>query len=241
MINYFKSGAFLNFFKCLVRSTLVVCVTANISVSTAKAGAFEDFFEAIKNNRTSEVAQLLRNGMDSNSVDEAGTPALILAVTHKANDVVKLLLQQRRIAIDATGKTGETALAVAAWHGNQALVEQFLSLGAQINRPGWTPLHYAAAGGHKDLVALLIEKSAYIDAQSPNLTTPLMMAARSRHTHIVQLLIEEGADPSQVNQAGLSAADYLDRHKESDLAAQLRQKAEAFKKKYAVTTEPSSK
>ena len=44
----------------------------------------------------------------------------------------------------------------------------------------WSPDelgHYAASAGNIPIIAMLIENSAYIDAESPNGTTPLMMAA----------------------------------------------------------------
>ena len=55
---------------------------------------------------------------------------------------------------------------------------------------------------------LLLDKSAYIDAESPNGTTPLMMAARYGNSKAVQILIDEGADVQLKNQLGLSALDF---------------------------------
>jgi uncharacterized protein len=212
--------------------TLIV-LTAVFSAS-AQAGAFEEFFDAIRLNKPADVSKMLTRGMDVNSVNEQGTPAIVFAATYKADDVLKLLVEQRKANIEAVGPTGETALSVTAWHGNQTLVAFLLAKGAQVNRQGWTALHYAAGAGHKELVKFLLDKSAYIDAHSPNQTTPLMMAARERRTDIVRLLLEEGADPSQTNQAGLTAADYLDRHKETTMAAELRQRATEFSRKYAI-------
>jgi uncharacterized protein len=100
------------------------------------AGAFEDFFDAIRFNKPADVAQMLTRGMDVNSVNEQGTPAIVLAATYKADDVLKLLAGQRKVNIEAAGSTGETALSVTAWHGNQALVGFLLDKGAQINRQG---------------------------------------------------------------------------------------------------------
>ena len=48
---------------------------------------------------------------------------------------------------------------------------------APINQPGWSPLHYAAAGPEPKIVALLLERGAIVDAEAPNRSTPLMMAA----------------------------------------------------------------
>jgi ankyrin repeat protein len=69
-------------------------------------------------------------------------------------------------------------------------------------------LHYAASGGHTAIIQLLLDESAYIDAESPNGTTPLMMAARYGSEKAVQLLITEGADLNLKNQLGLTALDF---------------------------------
>ena len=91
------------------------------------------------------------------------------------------------------------------------LLRLMLRHGAEVNKPGWTPLHYAATNpnpGCADMVRLLIEENAYIDAASPNDTTPLMMAARYGHPDSVRALIELGADVSLRNQQGLDARDF---------------------------------
>jgi ankyrin repeat protein len=80
-----------------------------------------------------------------------------------------------------------------------------IDAGASVNRPNWTPLHYAASKGHTAMMRLLIENDAYIDAESPNGTTPLMMAAYYATPNAVKLMLEEGADPSLQNQDGQTA------------------------------------
>ena len=79
---------------------------------------------------------------------------------------------------------------------------------ADINHPGWTSLHYAATGGHASIIQLLLDESAYIDAESPNGTTPLMMAARYGNEKAVRLLLSEGADLNLKNQLGFTALDF---------------------------------
>jgi len=94
-------------------------------------------------------------------------------------------------------------------------VERLLQKGAQANRPGWTPLHYAASADHPDSVAiarlLIQEHYAYIDAQSPNGSTPLMLAAQYGSQAMVELLLQEGADSHVRNQLGLTAQDFAQR------------------------------
>jgi ankyrin repeat protein len=92
---------------------------------------------------------------------------------------------------------------------------------ADINHPGWTALHYAASGGHTEIIRLLLDENAYIDAESPNGTTPLMMAARYGNSKAVQLLIEEGSDIQLKNQLGLGAIDFAKQGNRPDSLALL--------------------
>lgn len=56
----------------------------------------------------------------------------------------------------------------------------------------WTPLHFACHSGQLDVVQLLIENGALIDAQSFNGGTPLMRAIESTSFEVVELLINLG-------------------------------------------------
>ena len=79
-------------------------------------------------------------------------------------------------------------------------------------------MHYAATKGSVPIVRELLDKSAYIDAESPNGTTPLMMAAMYGSPEVVKILLEAGADPTLKNGLGLTALDFaktMDRNKES--------------------------
>ena len=97
---------------------------------------------------------------------------------------------------------------LAALKGHLAVCVTLIAHDADVNKPGWAPLHYAATGGHLDVMQLLLEKNAYIDAASPNGSTPLMMAAMYGTTDAVKLLLESGADPSLKNAQTLTAIDF---------------------------------
>src|SRR5690606_36397380 len=139
---------------------------------------------------------------------------------------------------DATNARDETALMLVALQGDLESVKLLVKRGAEVNRPGWTPLHYAAAGGHVPVIAFLLDENAYIDAQSPNRTTPLMMAARQKHTNAVRVLVEAGADPTQRNEAGYGAAEYMEAHGEKAEAQWLRERAAEFEKRYGTIDKP---
>ncbi|HRO79831.1 MAG TPA: ankyrin repeat domain-containing protein [Alicycliphilus denitrificans] len=192
----------------------------------AHAGAYEDFFKAIELDNGAAVADLLRRGFDPNARDPKGQPALIVALRGDSRKAAAALIAAKGLKVEERNAKDESALMLAALRGNLSAARALIKLDADVNKTGWTPLHYAASGTTQDaaaMVALLLEESAYIDAASPNGTTPLMMAVRYGTADVALLLIEEGADPTLKNDLGLTAIDFArqaDRADMVDLVAQ---------------------
>lgn len=182
-----------------------------IGVSAAHAGAYEDFFQAVRQDDADAVQALLARGFDPNTLDSQGRSGLFLALGAHSLKVAQALLDSPKINVETRDRQDESPLMMAALKGELAMVQELIAKGADINKPGWTPLHYAATGGHDDIVSLLLEHSAYIDAASPNGTTPLMMAAYYGTTATVRTLLEQGADPALKNEQGLTAIDFAQR------------------------------
>ena len=59
---------------------------------------------------------------------------------------------------------------------------------------GWTPLPWAAEGGHEAVVKLLLEKGAELETKDNDGWTPLSWAAEKGHEAVVKLLLEKGAE-----------------------------------------------
>lgn len=192
----------------------------------AHAGAYEDFFKAIELDNGAAVADLLRRGFDPNARDPKGQPALIVALRGDSRKAAAALIAAKGLKVEERNAKDESALMLAALRGNLSAARALIKLDADVNKTGWTPLHYAASGTTQDaaaMVALLLEESAYIDAASPNGTTPLMMAVRYGTADVARLLVEEGADPTLKNDLGLTAIDFArqaDRADMVDLVAQ---------------------
>lgn len=186
----------------------------------AHSGSHEDFFIAIQRDDGAAITALLRRGFDPNTRNLQGQSGLTLALKQDALRAVQALLQAPQLQVSARNANDESALMLAAIKGHQELVKTLIARDADVNKTGWTPLHYAASGVQAHsvaIVALLLEHHAYIDAASPNGTTPLMMAAQYGTREAAQLLLDEGADPTLKNQLGLSATDFALRAERPDM------------------------
>jgi ankyrin repeat protein len=154
-----------------------------------------DFFRAAQVDNVIVVRDVLKRGLDPNLHEpERGETGLIVAMRHDANRVFAILLQHPRIDLEAQSANRSTALMMAAFKHNKAAVAAMIAKGAQVNRKGWTALHFAAAAGDLEIMNMLLEHHAYIDAGSPSGLTPLMLAAREGMEDAVKLLLEQGAD-----------------------------------------------
>ena len=193
----------------------------------AFAGSYTDYFRAVGSDNAAEVSSLLERGFDPNTIEaKRGETGLMVAIQEGAKKVIPVLLEARGINLEARAFNGNTALMLAAYKKMPQLVQALLDQGAEVNQPGWTALHYAASAGDNAIVQMLLDKSAYIDAESPNGTTPIMMAARSGHILMVKLLLDAGADATLKNQQGLSAIDFARKFGHNDIAEGLQYRLE---------------
>ena len=179
-----------------------------IGFSTANAGSYEDFFQGLTRDDDAKVSQLIARGFDANTTGPGGVPALLLAIREPSPKVLGILLKTPGIRAEVRNAKDESALMLAALAGMRDVCARLIALDADVNKTGWTPLHYAATGGHDAVIRLLLDHYAYLDAESPNQTTPLMMAAMYGTPSSVTLLLDAGADAKLRNAAGLSALDF---------------------------------
>jgi uncharacterized protein len=206
----------------------VIYLYVLVGFSWCHAGSYEDFFKAIQTDDARTVQQLLARGFDANTVNPQGQHGLTLAIKEPALKVAQALVNAPKIDLNLLNTNGESPLMLAALKGELDLADQMIKKGADVNKTGWTPLHYAASNGHVAVIKLLLENYAYIDAESPNGTTPLMMASLYGSPEAVKLLIDEGADPLLKNQQGLTALAFAERGKRPD-AMELLSKAVRLK------------
>ena len=196
---------FRKYFRYIVYLYVFICQSSAIS------GSYEDFFQAVGTDDAASVRALLARGFDGNAPDPKGQHALLIAAREKSGKVADELLRWPAINVEARNAADESPLMLASLQGLTELAQKLVAKGADVNKPGWAPLHYASTKGHLAIMTLLLDNHAYIDAASPNGTTPLMMAAFYGTPSAVKLLLEAGADPLLKNVQGLSAIDFAQR------------------------------
>lgn len=185
---------------------LMLCAANLVLAQTADQ--IDDFTKAAKFDDVSEVQSLLKAGVSPNVLDPKGNPMLIVAIRDKSAKVTDLLLANPSINVNLPNKSGENALMMAAFDGDMSTVKMLvLNKKAAVNKPGWSPIHYAATNGHLQIVQFLMANGAMINALSPSETTPLMMAIGSGNDDLIKYLLDNGADLRMRNHEGYTAID----------------------------------
>jgi uncharacterized protein len=178
---------------------------------------------AVKFDDVKAVKSLIDKGMSPNQKDPRGMPILMVAIQENSAKTVDYLINAKGIDLNQPNVTDETPLMFAALYGQLAEVKILVDQKqVPVNRPGWTPLHYACTNGHVEIATFLLDKGAAVDARSPNETTPLMMAIRAGNIQLARLLLDRGADIRLRNQQGYSAIDAAELFNQEEIQKGLR-------------------
>jgi len=73
----------------------------------------------------------------------------------------------------------------------------------------WTPLHFASIRGNKEIVEILVNNGAEINATNDTCGTPLHISAEYGHFQIVESLLVFGADTNAKDNSVLKLLIYL--------------------------------
>jgi ankyrin repeat protein len=204
---------------------IIVLSAASLGAMAATPQQLSTFFRAVQMDDARTVKAMLGTQVDPNELSPVGgEPPLVLALREGSMQVFTTLLAHPGIRLETAAINGNTALMMAAFKANRPAVEALIAKGAAVDRPGWTPLHYAAAAGDDGIAALLLQHGAHIDAVSPRASgsfTPLMMAAREGKEDSALFLLGRGANPKLRNGEGLTAAQIAARAEHASLAKAL--------------------
>ena len=164
-------------------------------------------FNAIRHGRESEAITIIENNRDS-LVDQYRTEIgpIYWAAEHGRARVLTRLIGINKKWLNQRLKDGMQPIHIAAFRAQLAVVVLMRDVMRvnPVDQDGRTLLHWAARGGHIDLIELLINRySLPVNVPDNNGNTPLYDAARGRQLPAVQWLIEQTNAENTANVNGL--------------------------------------
>ena len=161
--------------------------------------------KAVNNRNMGAINVLLNAGADTNITNGDGDTCLHDAVTNGNKDVLQLLLNHGA-DVNVTNSKNETALMIAYFWGNIDAMNVLLSAGADPNiadANGQTCLHSVVARvSGKEVLQLLINHDADVNATNKSNTTALMVACKTGNIDAINELLNAEADTNIVDTNG---------------------------------------
>lgn len=183
------------------------------------AAAFLGRVETVKLLLEKGANTTLRNNMGGIAIDGAKLDWAfakgIIAMLQLEVDEAEVKAGRNKVIELLSGQPSNSSQSHNLWEvvaaGDLSAIKDALGdsvdLNAQDPQFGSTPLSWAALMGHTEVVALLLERGADVNAQNRDGATPLHSAAFLGRTETVKLLLEKGADPKLRNNTGSTAID----------------------------------
>lgn len=136
----------------------------------------------------------------------------LLEAVEEGDPVTMGLFLESGYSPDFTDKKGVPLLCLAIRKNHPSVVRELVDRGADLNLQsrdrGNTALMDAAAEGHLEMVKLLLDHGAQVDAVSKSGQTALILAAGQGLSEICRILLAAGADPDKPDLLGMSARLY---------------------------------
>jgi cytohesin len=158
----------------------------------------------MKTQRRDLVELLIQQGADVNAKDVWGFTPLYYAIRNDESDFVDILIA-KGADVNAVSRGG-IPLQAAVHVGKREAVQSLIEAGAYIdakNEKGRTALHFAAMLDYRDILELLLDKGADVNAKDEEHGyTALHHAARLGKRNAAEMLIAKGANINAKDKQG---------------------------------------
>ena len=176
----------------------------NAEVDARDNDGFTPFLRASESGSSDVLRLLLDHDTDEHLRNNNGNTALHCAARDGHLEVARILLG-RGAEVDARNHLTIT-IACASINGHAGRSE--LLLDEHLRDRGMTPLHYAAGNGHLEVVRLLLERNAEVNAQDNRGFTPYLFASRHEVPDIFQLLLDHNGNEHVHDNEGKTPLHY---------------------------------
>jgi ankyrin repeat protein len=176
-----------------------------------------EILQSAKDGNIQRIREKIAIGIKPEFADEYGYTPLMVATYYGRLEIVRLLLSKFKSSLNTQDNDGYTALHIGILEAKTDCVLELINVGAELNTSTVqkaTPLITASALGHLEIVQLLIDNGADINARGINGITALRCAVQ--HIETAKALIYAGADINAKTNDGDSVLMYAKRKGEND-------------------------
>ena len=179
-----------------------ICYTNldNDTIYTTSCCKKQFHYECLKDWYATKIKNILARKDEDEDEDEDEEEAPTCPMCRKTLEYIQLNKEKLPLNNDQI----EKVFSYAVDNNITSIVQNMIDFGANIKPTNIveTPLHHASSKGHPEVVRILLEKGADIEATNLNGDTPLHIASEEGHIDVVKILLEAGADKEARHKLG---------------------------------------
>ncbi|GFS22592.1 ankyrin repeat-containing protein [Elysia marginata] len=178
------------------------------------------FEESVLKKEAKVVEALVSHGVSASQSLSTGDSALCFAVELGCVELVKALLNGNADP-NSVNKRNESAVYIACQEGEVDILKELLKKGADVNmiireNNNFTPLIAAVASDNEDIVKVLLQNKACVNAQDSDGWTPLWHAYSNSNEDISEILLRAGAQMDITNNEGKTVLQEANENEDDD-------------------------
>lgn len=188
------------------------------AMSNAEKLATRYLHEAVKRQFDAQVSGLIRitkkdGGIDIDLRDGYGMTALMWAAGRGFTNIASILLENEADVEAGNDLLSMRAIEYLETGGDDAGWNDERLGKLTANRlHGWTAIAWAARNGQSEIVSLLLDRGANVNAMTKDGFTALVHALEKKHRDTANLLLERGANPTLEVGGSSPSLMYASRH-----------------------------